>query len=75
MDPLGGVKKERRDTAAGHGRGDFAGDGAAFAHARDDHPAPTLPQHLHGLDEALVQTLDEVEDRLTLGGQHPFGRL
>lgn len=65
----------RRRAGRGQGGGDFARDQPRFAHARNDHPPPTIPEQSHRRGEPIIHHVRRATHRLRLKPQHSAGRL
>ncbi len=55
-------------------RGDLPADDSGLAHAREDDAALAVAQEMDGLDESLIEPIDEREDRRGLGVQDFAGQ-
>src|SRR5712691_6306553 len=63
------MEEERWCAGARERRGDLAADDARFAHAGDDHAPAAVEEDAHRLLEAIVEPIDERQDRGRLGLQ------
>ena len=66
---FGRVEEEGRRAGAGERGGDLPADDARLAHAGDDDAAAAVEQQPDGALEAVVEPIDEREDRGRLGLQ------
>ena len=66
MDGFGRMEEEGWGSGARERGGDLAADDAGLPHAGDNHPAAAVKQEPDGMVEAIVEAIDEREDRIRL---------
>ena len=71
---FGRMEEEGRRAGARQRGGDLAADDARLAHAGDDHAAAALEEEAHRLLEAVIEAIDEREDRGRFCLRAPCGR-